>query len=216
MSSVSEPATEINIENNKNDGNKQELIAGKFSVRSFLKKLFISIAFLTGAWSCSKAQNAGLEGRWSGTIVCANETSDVEMLLELQGTKIVGEGTTRRRGVTTSWQISGSAETVTRERECVNDQCVSDDECVGRGAKDETTGERANTTCNEQGRCTPCVEEYQLDVVTVTLGDLNSELADPVLTLERLGENQMTGGISAYCQNETVRKPTVDLNKQQP
>lgn len=162
------------------------------------------IAVLCALGGCQASAVEGLQGRWTGRIACAVDVSDITLGLQVLGESITGSALTRAKELNRDWEVSGYQESLDRTTSCRDDSCTTDEDCAGRGGG----------TCDERGVCVPCTEEERWRRVTLTLKDADVQSPDPVLPLERLGDERLVGTIQGYCRDENLATPSVELNKE--
>lgn len=163
---------------------------------------WISVVIALGG--CQSSAVEGLKGRWNGRIACAVDVSELTMGLQVLGEGISGAALTRANELNRDWSVEGFQETLERTTSCRDDTCVTDADCEGRGGG----------TCGERGICAPCTEVETWRRVTLTLKDTDVQSPDPVMVLERFGDERLAGTIQNYCRDENLATPSVELEKE--
>jgi hypothetical protein len=179
---------------------------------------------------------AGLEGRWQGSIICYEGTSDLTLGLEIEGDNVVGTAQIRAKENNTAWTVSGAA-----VQSCEEDVCRTDKDCPSSSGEPRRCGADQkgtplyNPACIEQMKkrnpkcvapsdsCNPCVGclyclkcskcEPGWMPVQLTFEDKAVILPDPQVKLWRYTEQTLRGTIERYCADSTMLRPEVALHK---
>ncbi len=159
--------------------------------------------------SCAESDVAGLKGRWSGTILCDSQTSDLTMSLHVEEDLVYGDVQIITKESKSDFEARGGQQDQMRLTECNNSTCDFDEECEDAFDKDGALG---ISRCNN-GLCDPCFESNQWQQVTLTLKDENVQLSDPILELWRFSDTRLEGTIKKYCPNEELLTPQVHLTR---
>ena len=165
----------------------------------------LALAFLVTWAGCDDGAVAGLKGRWVGTIGCAVDTAEVTIGLQLSGEQLVGDAITRVNEINSDWRIEGAQRTLQRTTRCRDDTCETDADCASRGGG----------SCNRFGICDTCEEREDWREVTLTMIDEDVQSTDPVMTLERFGDDRLAGSVAGFCPDENLGTPSVELGKEQ-
>ena len=179
---------------------------------------------------CETSVLKGLEGRWTGTILCFGGSSELNLFFTLEGEKLVGTAQTRFKSNNKAWEASGAV-----AKSCQEDTCRSSRDCPGAVGTDDAQSQAlracvinpvCQATCGldaKVGSCDPCLGCTPCQVcdqcrpdwlpIRAVLHDDDASLKDPELKLWRFGEQFLKGSIRDFCPDEKALHPEVELRK---